>query len=118
MGRFLVALAVMLGFAVLSTPLAHAAPGTRWEITPCASGTKALWLPRIDKAGTDLSCTTEEARSAAMKAARDSGSPMRMANVAVAFSQQLADRSLTPESPCVLGAKGAVGEAIGTCVAA
>ena len=118
MGRFFVALAIMLGFAVLSAPLAHAAPDTRWEIAPCAPGTKALWLPRVDKAGTDLSCTTEESRSAAVKAARDSGSLTRMANVAIAFSQQLSDKSLTPTSPCVLGAKGAIGEAIGTCVAA
>ncbi|MDX8051874.1 hypothetical protein SK571_20985 [Lentzea sp. BCCO 10_0798] len=118
MGRFLVALAVVLGFAVLSTPLAHAAPGTRWEIAPCASGSKALWLPRVDKFGTDLSCTTEEARSAAVKAAVDSGSPKRMANVAIAAAQQLSDKSLTATSPCVLGAKGAIGEAIGTCVAA
>ncbi|MCR3746166.1 hypothetical protein [Lentzea californiensis] len=118
MGRFFVALALMLGFAVLSAPLAHAAPDTRWEIVPCAPGTKALWLPRADEFGTDLSCTTEEARSAAVQAARDSGSPTRLMSVAVAFSQQLADKSITPTSPCVLGAKGAVGEAIGTCVAA
>lgn len=118
MGRFLVALTIVLGFAVLSAPLAHAAPGSRWDVVPCASGSKALWLPRVDKFGTDLSCTTEEARSAAVKAAVDSGSPTRMMNVAIAFAQQLADKSLTPESPCVLGAKGAVGEAIGTCVAA
>ncbi|WP_143138615.1 hypothetical protein [Lentzea waywayandensis] len=118
MGRFLVALALMLGFAVLSAPLAQAAPGTRWEIVPCAAGSKALWLPRVDKFGTDLSCTTEEARSAAVKAAVDSGSPTRMMNVAIAFAQQLADKSLTASSPCVLGAKGAVGEAIGTCLAA
>jgi len=64
MGRFLVALAIMLGFTVLSAPLAHAAPGSRWEVVPCATGSKAF------------------------------------------------------SSPCVLGAKGAVGEAIGTCVAA
>lgn len=117
MGRFFLALALVLGFAVLSTPLAHASEGTRWEVVPCAAGTKALWLPRESGAGTDLSCTTEEARSAAVKAARDSGSPTRVMNVAIAFAQQLADKSLTPESPCVLGAKGAVGEAIGTCVA-
>lgn len=118
MGRFFVALAVVLGFAVLSAPVAQAAPGTRWEIVPCAAGTKALWLPRVSEAGTDLSCTTEEARSAAVKAARDSGSPTRLLNVAIAYSQQFADRSITPESTCVLGARGAVGEAIGTCVAA
>ncbi|HEX7302233.1 hypothetical protein [Lentzea sp.] len=41
-----------------------------------------------------------------------------MANAALAGAQQLSDKSLTPESPCVLGAQGAVGEAIGTCVAA
>jgi hypothetical protein len=117
MGRFFVALAVMLGFAVLSAPSAHAA-GSRWEVVPCASGTKALWLPRVTGFGTDLSCTTEEARSAAVKAAVDSGSPTRMLNVAIAYSQQLADKSLTPDSPCVLGARGAVGEALGTCVAA
>lgn len=118
MGRFFVALAIMLGFAVVSAAPASAAPGTRWEVSPCASGSKALWLPRVDKFGTDLSCTTEEARSAAVKAAVDSGSPTRMMNVAIAFAQQLADKSLTAASPCVPGAKGAVGEAIGTCVAA
>ncbi len=72
----------------------------------------------MDKFGTDLTCTTEEARAAAVKAAVDSGSPTRMMNVAIAFAQQLSDKSLTPESPCVLGAKGAIGEALGTCVAA
>ncbi|GHH58917.1 hypothetical protein GCM10017774_81050 [Lentzea cavernae] len=112
------ALALVLGFAVVSAPLAHASESTRWEVVPCAAGTKALWLPRESGAGTDISCTTEEARSAAVKAARESGSPTRIANVAVAYSQQFADRSITPESTCVLGAKGAVGEAIGTCVAA
>ncbi|MFD4642127.1 hypothetical protein ACFWN2_32810 [Lentzea sp. NPDC058436] len=117
MGRFFVALALMLGFAVLSAPLALASPGSRWEVVPCASGTKALWLPREVGAGTDLSCTTEEARSAAVKAARDSRSPTRLLNVAIAYSQQLADKSITPDSSCVLGARGAVGEAIGTCVA-
>jgi hypothetical protein len=118
MGRFLVALAVMLGFVVLSAPLAHASAATRWQVTPCPSGSKALWLPRVDKFGTDLSCTTEDARAAAVKAAADSGSPTRMMNVAIAFAQQISDRSLTAESPCVLGAKGAIGDAMGTCVAA
>ncbi|MCG8925129.1 hypothetical protein [Lentzea sp. CC55] len=118
MGRFLVALALALGFTVSAPPLAGAAEPTRWEITPCAAGTKALWLPREDRAGTDISCTTEEARDAAVLAARDSGSLMRMMNVAIALAQQASDRSLTPESPCVPGAKGAIGEAIGTCVAA
>lgn len=41
-----------------------------------------------------------------------------MANIAIAFAQQTSDKSLTAESPCVLGAQGAIGEAIGTCVAA
>ena len=118
MGRFFLALVLLLGFAVWSAPLASASEGTRWDIVPCPAGTKALWLPRESEAGTDLSCTTEEARSAAVKAARDSGSPTRLLNVAVAYSQQLADKSITPESTCVLGARGAVGEAIGTCVAA
>lgn len=118
MGRFLVALALTLGFAVLSAPLASASEGTRWQVTPCASGSKALWLPRVDKFGTDISCTTEEARAAAVKAAVDSGSPTRMMNVAIAFAQQISDKSLTAESKCVLGAKGAIGEALGTCVAA
>ncbi|MDX8033606.1 hypothetical protein SK803_25580 [Lentzea sp. BCCO 10_0856] len=118
MGRFLVALALMLGFAVLSPPLAHAAEATRWQVTPCAAGSKALWLPRVDKFGTDISCTTDEARAAAVKAAVDSGSPTRMMNVAIAFAQQISDKSLTAESTCVLGAKGAIGEALGTCVAA
>ncbi|WP_285644026.1 hypothetical protein [Lentzea sp. NBRC 102530] len=117
MGRFLVALALVLGFAVLSAPSAFAS-ATRWDVVPCGSGTQALWLPRVTGFGTDLSCTTEEARSAAVKAAVDSGSPTRMMNVAIAFAQQLADKSLTASSPCVLGAKGAVGEAIGTCVPA
>lgn len=118
MGRFLVALALTLGFAVISAPYAQASSeNTRWQVEPCAAGSKALWLPRVDKFGTDLSCTTEEARSAAVKAAVDSGSPTRMMNVAIAFAQQISDKSLTPESPCVLGAKGAIGEAIGTCVA-
>ncbi|MFC3891743.1 hypothetical protein ACFOWZ_09655 [Lentzea rhizosphaerae] len=118
MGRFLVALAITLGFAVLSTPLAHASTATRWQVTPCPSGAKALWLPRVDKFGTDISCTTEEARAAAVKEAVDSGSPTRMMNVAIAFAQQLSDKSLTAESSCVLGTKGAIGEAVGTCVAA
>jgi hypothetical protein len=118
MGRFLVALALTLGFAVLSAPPASAAEGTRWQVTPCAAGSKALWLPRVDKFGTDISCTTEEARAAAVKAAVDSGSPTRMMNVAIAFAQQISDKSLTAESPCVLGAKGAIGDALGTCVAA
>lgn len=117
MGRFLVALALVLGSAVLSAPAAQAS-ATRWEVAPCASGTKALWLPRVSGFGTDISCTTEEARSAAVKAAVDSGSPTRVMNVAIAYAQQLADKSLTVASPCVLGAKGAVGEALGTCVAA
>ncbi|WP_394615563.1 hypothetical protein JNUCC0626_38385 [Lentzea sp. JNUCC 0626] len=117
MGRFLVALALVLGFAVLSSPSAHAS-ATRWDVVPCGAGTKALWLPRVTGFGTDISCTTEEARSAAVKAAVDSGSPTRVMNVAIAFGQQLADKSLTASSPCVLGAKGAVGEAIGTCVSA
>jgi hypothetical protein len=121
MGRFLgfiAALAVMLGLVVFTAALANAAVGTRWQITPCPSGTKALWLPRVAKFGTDISCTTEEARAAAVKEAVDSGSPMRMMNVAIAFAQQISDKSLTPESSCVLGAKGAIGDAIGTCVAA
>ncbi len=116
MGRFLVALALTLGFAVSAPALAHASAETRWEVTPCPAGTKALWLPRVEEAGTDISCTTEEARDAAVKAAMESGNPKRMLNVAIAGAQQFADKSLTPESPCVLGAKGAVGEAIGTCV--
>lgn len=121
MGRFLgfsAALALTLGFAVLAAPPAGASAPTRWQVAPCATGTKALWLPRVEKFGTDISCTTEEARAAAVKEAVDSGSPMRMMNVAIAFAQQVADKSLTPESACVLGAKGAIGEAIGTCVAA
>lgn len=118
MGRFLVALAITLGFAVLSAPLAHASTATRWQVAPCPSGSKALWLPRVDEFGTDISCTTEEARAAAVKEAVDSGSPTRVMNVAIAFAQQLSDKSLTAESSCVLGAKGAIGEAIGTCVAA
>lgn len=117
MGRFLVALALVLGFAVLSAPAAQAS-ATRWEVAPCASGTKALWLPRVTGFGTDISCTTEEARSAAVKSAMDSGSPTRVMNVTIASAQQLADKSLKPDSPCVLGAKGAVGDALGTCVAA
>jgi hypothetical protein len=103
---------------VLSAPFAHASDGTHWLVAPCPSGSKALWLPRVDKFGTDLSCTTDEARGAAVKAAVDSGSPTRMMNVAIAFAQQLSDKALTPESTCVLGAKGAIGEAFGTCVAA
>jgi hypothetical protein len=121
MGRLLgllVALALAMGFAVFSAPLAGASEDTRWLVAPCPSGSKALWLPRVDKFGTDLSCTTEEARGKAVKEAVDSGSPTRIMNVAVAFAKQLADKSLTPESPCVLGAKGAIGEAMGTCVAA
>ena len=118
MGRYLAALALMLGFVVLSAPAAQASAPTRWQVQPCASGTKALWLPRVDKFGTDISCTTEEARAAAVKEAVDSGSPTRMMNVAIAFAQQISDKSLTAESPCVLGAKGAIGEALGTCVAA
>src|SRR5687768_7027293 len=118
MGRFFVALAIMLGFAVLSAPAAEASPGTRWQITPCPAGSKALWLPRVDKFGTDLSCTTDEARAAAVKEAVDSGSPTRMMNVAIAFAQQISDKSVAAESTCVLGAKAAIGEALGTCVAA
>ncbi|WP_143115968.1 hypothetical protein [Lentzea xinjiangensis] len=118
MGRFLVAVALALGFTVLTPPLAGAAEPTRWEITPCAAGTKALWLPREDTAGTDISCTTEEARDAAVQAARDSGNLMRMLNAAIALAQQASDKSLTPDSPCVLGAKAAIGESMGTCVAA
>ncbi|MFI6097307.1 hypothetical protein ACIA8G_17210 [Lentzea sp. NPDC051213] len=118
MGRFFAALALTLGFVALSAPVAAAAAPTRWEVSPCASGQKALWMPRVDKFGTDLSCTTEEVRAAAVKAAVDSGSPMRMMNIAIAFAQQISDSSLTAESPCVLGAKGAIGEAIGSCVAA
>ncbi|MET9630308.1 hypothetical protein ABZX92_22845 [Lentzea sp. NPDC006480] len=118
MGRFLAALALMVGFVVFSAPLAQASDGTHWLVAPCPPGSKALWLPRVDKFGTDLSCTTEEARGKAVKEAVDSGSPTRMMNVAIAFAQQLSDKALTPESPCVLGAKGAIGEAFGTCVAA
>lgn len=121
MGRFLgffAALTLALSTAVLTAPLAQASEPTRWQVEPCASGTKALWLPRVDKFGTDISCTTEEARAAAVKEAVDSGSPTRMMNVAIAFAQQISDKSLTAESHCVLGAKGAIGEAIGTCVAA
>ncbi|NKE57691.1 hypothetical protein FXN61_12935 [Lentzea sp. PSKA42] len=118
MGRFLAALALMLGFVVLSAPVAAASAPTRWQISPCPSGQKALWLPRVDKFGTDLGCTTEEARAAAVKEAVDSGSPTRMMNVAIAFAQQISDKSLTAESSCVLGAKGAIGDALGTCVAA
>ena len=118
MGRFLVALAIVLGCAVVFTPSANASAGTRWQVAPCPSGTKALWLPRVDKFGTDLSCTTEEARAAVVKEAVDSGSPTRMMSVAIAFAQQIADQSVTADSSCVLGAQAAVGEAIGTCVAA
>jgi hypothetical protein len=53
-----------------------------------------------------------------VKAAVDSGRPTRVMNVAIAYAQQLTDESITPESPCVLGPKGAVSEAIGTCLAA
>ncbi|SDF91487.1 hypothetical protein SAMN05216553_104154 [Lentzea fradiae] len=118
MGRFLVALALTVGFAVYAPALAQAAEDTRWQIEPCAEGTRALWLPRVDRAGTDISCTTEDARAVAVAEAIGSGSLMRMANVAVAGAQQVSDQSLTPESPCVLGAKGAIGNDIGTCVAA
>ncbi|MEV6240381.1 hypothetical protein [Lentzea sp. NPDC051838] len=118
MGRLLAALALTLGFVVISAPSASASDATHWLVAPCPAGSKALWLPRADKFGTDLSCTTEQARAAAVKAAVDSGSPTRMMNVALAFAQQLSDKSLTPQSPCVLGAKGAIGEAFGTCVAA
>ncbi|MFS8096516.1 hypothetical protein LFM09_05185 [Lentzea alba] len=118
MGRLLAALALTLGFVVLSAPFAEASEATRWQVAPCPSGQKALWLPRVDKFGTDISCTTEEARAKAVKEAVDSGSPTRMMNVAIAFAQQISDKSLTAESACVLGAKGAIGEAIGTCVAA
>ncbi|GAA3633994.1 hypothetical protein C8D88_109229 [Lentzea atacamensis] len=121
MGRllgFVAALALTVGFVVFSGPPASASAPTRWQIAPCPAGSKALWLPRLDKFGTDISCTTEEARATAVKEAVDSGSPTRMMNVAIAFAQQISDKSLTPESPCVLGAKGAIGEAIGTCVAA
>lgn len=121
MGRFfgfLAALALTLGFATFSAPAANASPGTRWQIAPCPAGSKALWLPRVDKFGTDISCTTDEARAAAVKAAVDSGSPTRMMNVAIAFAQQISDKSVTAESTCVLGAKAAIGEALGTCVTA
>lgn len=118
MGRLLAALALASSLIVLSAPLADASEATHWQVAPCPSGSKALWLPRVDKFGTELSCTTEEARGAAVKAAVDSGSPTRMMNVAIAFAQQLSDKALTPESPCVLGAKGAIGDALGTCVAA
>ena len=84
----------------------------------CVAAALGKLGPRVDKFGTDISCTTEEARAAAVKAAVDSGSPTRMMNVAIAFAQQISDKALTAESKCVLGAKGAIGEALGTCVAA
>ncbi|MEU0881168.1 hypothetical protein ABZ345_21380 [Lentzea sp. NPDC005914] len=118
MGRILAALALTSSFLMLSAPLADAAEDAHWQVTPCPSGSKALWLPRVDKFGTELSCSTDEARAAAVKAAVDSGSPTRMMNVAIAFAQQLSDKSLTAQSPCVPGAKGAIGDALGTCVAA
>jgi len=118
MRRLLAALALTLSFVALSTQPATASTGTRWLVAPCAPGTKALWLPRVDKFGTDLNCATEQARAAAVKAAVDSGSPTRMMNAALAFAQQISDKSLTPDSPCVLGAKGSINEEFGTCVAA
>jgi hypothetical protein len=118
MRRLLAALALTLSFVALFAQPATAATGTRWLVAPCAPDTKALWLPRVDKFGTDLNCATEQARAAAVKAAVDSGSPTRMMNVALAFAQQISDKSLTPDSPCVQGAKGAIGEAFATCVAA
>jgi hypothetical protein len=118
MGRFLVALALALSTALLTTPHATAAANTRWEIEPCPEGQKALWLPRVDRAGTDLSCTTEDARNAAMQEAANSGSPTRLMNVAIAGAQQLSDQSIKTEDPCVPGAKAAIGDDIGTCVAA
>ena len=64
-------------------------------------------------------CTEKRAvPGSAVKAAVDSGSPTRMMNVAIAFAQQISDKALTAESKCVLGAKGAIGDALGTCVAA
>lgn len=117
MGRFLVALALTAGFAVYAPALASAAEDTRWQIEPCAEGTRALWVPRADRAGTDLSCTTEEALAAAVSEAATRGLT-GLANVAIAGAQQASDQSLTPESPCVLGARGAIGNDIGTCVAA
>ncbi|ANZ37850.1 hypothetical protein BBK82_19060 [Lentzea guizhouensis] len=121
MGRFLVALALSASTALL-TPQADARtdtqPAGRWQIEPCPAGQKALWLPRVDTVGTDLSCTTEDARNAAVKEAADSGSPKRLMNVAIAGAQQLSDKSITPDSSCVPGAKAAVGDALGTCVPA
>jgi hypothetical protein len=118
MGRLLAVTALLLGAMVLNAPNASASAPGRWQIQPCPAGQKALWLPRVDKFGTDIVCTTEEDRAAKVKEAVDSGSPMRVMNVAIAFAQQLSDKSVTAESTCVLGAKAAIGDAIGTCVAA
>ncbi len=119
MGRLFVVTALLLGAMVVGAPGASASAPGRWAIQPCGSGLKALWLPRVEKFGTDLACATKEDRAARVKAAVDSGSPTRMMNVAIAFAQQISDKSVTVESPCVAGAKAAIGEdVIGTCVAA
>ncbi|KOV79861.1 hypothetical protein [Nocardia sp. NRRL S-836] len=115
MGRFLVALAVASATA-LSTPHADAVPSGHWQVQPCPAGQKALWLPRVDGIGTDISCTTEEARNESVKAAAESGSGARLLNAAIAGAQQLADQSVKAEEPCVVGAKAAIGDALGTCV--
>jgi len=118
MGRFLATVLVALGALVVGAPAASAADPGRWQVQACPSGQKALWLPRVDKFGTDISCTTEEARGVAVKEAVDSGSPTRVMNVAIAFAQQISDKSVTADATCVLGAKAAIGDALGTCVAA
>lgn len=118
MGRLLVVTALLLGAMVVGAPGASASAPGRWQIQPCGAGLEALWLPRVEKFGTDLACTTEDERAARVKQAVDSGSPTQMMNVALAFAQQISDRSVTPESSCYVGAKAAIGEAIGTCVAA
>lgn len=111
--------ALLLGAMVVGAPAASAAAPGRWQVQACGEGLKALWLPRVERLGTDLACTTEEERAAQVKAAMDSGSMTRMMNVALAFAQQLSDKSVKPDSSCVVGAKAAISEtSIGTCVAA
>lgn len=117
MGRLLVVTALLLGAMVVGAPGASASAPGRWQIQPCGQGLKALWMPRVEKFGTDLTCATDEERATVVKAAVDSGSPTRMMNVAIAFAQQISDKAVTPDSTCVVGAKAAIGDDPGTCVA-
>ncbi|MEU7478912.1 hypothetical protein AB0A63_23200 [Lentzea sp. NPDC042327] len=117
MGRFLVALALSASTALL-TPHADAEPAGRWQVEPCPAGQKALWLPRVDTVGTDLSCTTEDARNAAVQEAAGSNDAVRLMNIVIALAQQESDKSVTADAECVVGAKAAIGDALGTCVPA